>query len=192
MGWWRIRNVESGTIDWSHKCSTNSQLVNAIPGEEAEDALYNGDQPADLMGPVLDEINEEYREAWGRPVKREELTAVFNFCSGPLFDDNGYWVGEEESQIKEETMTKQKEPKPIQQIEQMRILYETTHAAFHIMRTLYDNDRLDDIEVTWRLGAVVGMLGMMQSEIETVIILMEDGYYDKEEEDVSEENVVPG
>ena len=36
------------------------------------------------------------------------------------------------------------------------------------------------------------MLGMMQSEIETVIILMEDGYYDKEEEDVSEENIVPG
>ena len=85
-------------------------------------------------------------------------------------------------------MTEQKK-KTMSQIAQMKILYETTHAAFHIMRTLYDDDHLDDIEVTWRLGAVVGMLGMMQSEVETTIILMEDGYYDKEEEDVNKENI---
>ena len=77
-------------------------------------------------------------------------------------------------------MTEQKK-KTMSQIAQMKILYETTHAAFHIMRTLYDDDHLDDLEVTWRLGAVVGMLGMMQSEIETTIILMEDGYYDEKE-----------
>ncbi len=84
MGWWRIRNVESGGIDWDHKCPTNDQLANAIPGEEKEDELYNGDHPADLMGAALEEINEAYKEAWGRSAKKEELTAVFNFCCNGL------------------------------------------------------------------------------------------------------------
>ena len=71
-----------------------------------------------------------------------------------------------------------KEPKGKEQkltpIEQMRILYETTHAAFRITEALYDNDDLTHLGVTWRLGSIVGILAMAQSEIETAIILMED------------------
>jgi len=80
MGWWKINSVERGQIDCSHKCPTNPQLVNAVPGREAEDAMYNGDGPADLMGPVLRKIDAQYVAAWGRPAKPDELRAVFNFC----------------------------------------------------------------------------------------------------------------
>ena len=80
MGWWKIDSVERGQIDCSHKCPTNPQLVNAVPGREAEDAMYNGDGPADLMGPVLRKIDAQYVAAWGRPAKPDELRAVFNFC----------------------------------------------------------------------------------------------------------------
>ena len=80
MGWWKIDSVERGQIDCSHKCPTNPQLVNAVPGREAEDAMYNGDGPADLMEPVLRKIDAQYVAAWGRPAKPDELRAVFNFC----------------------------------------------------------------------------------------------------------------
>jgi hypothetical protein len=36
MGWWKINSVECGQIDCSHKCPTNPQLVNAVPGRDAE------------------------------------------------------------------------------------------------------------------------------------------------------------
>ena len=80
MGWWRIKSVKSGGVDGTHKCWTNPKLVNAVPGSETEDDLYNGDRPADLMGPVLRKIDAEYQEAWKRPAKPDELRAVFNFC----------------------------------------------------------------------------------------------------------------
>lgn len=85
MGWWKIKNAETGQIDWDHKCPTNPQLTNAVPGHEENDLLYNGDGPADLMGPILQSINKQYKKAWGRPVKREELKAVFNFCLNRMF-----------------------------------------------------------------------------------------------------------
>lgn len=86
MGWWKIESVENGCIDWTHECPTNPQLANAIPGHEKEDALYNGDGPADLMCEVLEKINEQYRAVWGRPAKKDELRAVFNFCVNGMFD----------------------------------------------------------------------------------------------------------
>ena len=84
MGWWKIKDIETGMIDFNHKCPTNPQLTNAVPGHE-EDALYNGDGPADLMGPVLRQISAQYESAWKRPVKKEELVAVFNFCCNGMF-----------------------------------------------------------------------------------------------------------
>lgn len=80
MGWWKIDSVERGQIDCSHKCPTNPQIVNAVPGRESVDAMYNGDGPADLMGPVLRKIDAQYVAAWGRSAKADELRAVFNFC----------------------------------------------------------------------------------------------------------------
>jgi len=85
MGWWRIKDVESGQIDFGHKCPTNPQLTNAVPKHETKDCLYNGDEPADLMGSVLRKINTQYEAAWERPAKKEELTAVFNFCCNGMF-----------------------------------------------------------------------------------------------------------
>ena len=88
MGWWKVKDVETGQIDFDHKCPTNPQFVNAIPGAEEignPDDLYNGDGPADLMSPVLRQISKQYEDAWGRPAKKEELTAVFNFCCNGMF-----------------------------------------------------------------------------------------------------------
>lgn len=82
MGWWKIKDIKTGQIDFEHK---NSDIANAIPGKETEDNLYNGDGPSDLMGDVLNSISKQYSEAWGRPVKKEELTAVFNFVVNGRF-----------------------------------------------------------------------------------------------------------
>jgi len=89
MGWWKIKDVESGQVDFDHKCPTNPVLTNSIPGSETEDAMYNGDGPADLMGSVLRKIDAQYREAWGRPARKEELTAGFNFCCNGMFRKPG-------------------------------------------------------------------------------------------------------
>ena len=67
----------------------------------------------------------------------------------------------------------EKETKKMPQIDQMKILYERAHAAFHVLGTLHDDDRLDDLAVTWRLGSIVGMLDIFQSEVKTAIIIME-------------------
>ncbi len=85
MGWWKIKNIETGQVDFEHKCPTSEELVNAVPGEESEDALYNGDGPADLMGSALRLISVQYKQAWTRPPKKDELTAVFNFCLNGMF-----------------------------------------------------------------------------------------------------------
>ncbi len=87
MGWWRIKDVETGMVDFDHKCPTNPLLTNAVPGEEECDAMYNGDDAADLMGLVLRSISGLYEKAWGRPADKEELTAVFNFCCNGMFSE---------------------------------------------------------------------------------------------------------
>ena len=68
MGWWKIDSVERG------------QIVNAVPGRDSADAMYNGDGPADLMGSALRKIDAQYVAAWGRSAKAEELREVFDFC----------------------------------------------------------------------------------------------------------------
>lgn len=85
MGWWKIDSVENGQIDWAHESPGDPKLVNALPGQEKTDELYNGDGPADLMDTALDQINKRYIAAWGRPAKEDELKAVFNFCVGGMF-----------------------------------------------------------------------------------------------------------
>ena len=68
MGWWKIDSDEHG------------QIVNAVPGRDSVDAMYNGDGPADLMGSVLRKIDAQYVAAWGRSAQADELREVFNFC----------------------------------------------------------------------------------------------------------------
>ena len=85
MGWWKVKDIKTGQIDFDHKCPTNPQLTNAIPGQEECDSVYNGDGPADLMGQVLRKISALYETAWERQAKKDELIAVFNFCCNGMF-----------------------------------------------------------------------------------------------------------
>ena len=85
MGWWKIRDVESGQIDLG---SARNGLLNKFPGADPSDGLYNGDGPADLMVAAIESISKEYVAAWGRKPTRQELQAVFNFVVNPLFEKN--------------------------------------------------------------------------------------------------------
>jgi hypothetical protein len=88
MGWWKIRDIETGQIDFQAKTFAPGTLVNAIPGKEDIDQLFNGDEPADIMGDTLREISKVYEKEWNRPAKKEELTACFNFCCNGMFRNN--------------------------------------------------------------------------------------------------------
>jgi 2'-5' RNA ligase len=83
-GWWAITPGNPGInvppVD-------KGGLMNAIPGVDPSDARYNGDGPADHMDGALKRIDLEYLMEWGRPVTKEELRAVFDFCSGPIQED---------------------------------------------------------------------------------------------------------
>ncbi len=74
MGWWRIRDIESGR-------------VSGASFKDDSSPLYNGDGPADVMGRAIKAINELYQTTWKRPAKREELQACFNFVVNPMFSD---------------------------------------------------------------------------------------------------------
>jgi len=66
MGWWRISGPEGG-IDLSKKT-----------------ACYNGDEPTDILGNALDEVDKAYYREWKRPARIAELEAAFAFVMGPL------------------------------------------------------------------------------------------------------------
>lgn len=93
MGWWKIKDVESGQIDW---CSPreSGQLINAVPGQDSKDLLYNGDGPADVMGVALVKIFGLYEEAWQRSPSKEELRACFNFVVNGMYPDHPKEVSE--------------------------------------------------------------------------------------------------
>jgi len=88
VGWWRMRDVETGQIDFAHRGPAGGPLANVVPGvddgsvhgEGGSCALYGGDGPADAMDKTLRWIDGLYRAAWGRPVQADELRGMFNFC----------------------------------------------------------------------------------------------------------------
>lgn len=84
MGWWKIKDIETGRIDLFDKINHPSHLVNAIPGKHPKEWLYNGDDPADEMGLCIEKIIKLYEKEWGRKPYKRELRAVFNFCVNPL------------------------------------------------------------------------------------------------------------
>lgn len=90
-GWWAIGDQSPGgfTSDGGMVPPPVDKggLMNAIPGVDgADDALYNGDGPADVMDDTIADIDLLYRQSWGRGIKTDELQAVFDFCSGPFMD----------------------------------------------------------------------------------------------------------
>lgn len=87
MGWWKIKDPETGQIDWETKPTGHggdNELINAIPSRDSAEDHYNGDGPADTMGAAIHAIAKQYYETWGRWPYYEELVACFNFCA------NGY------------------------------------------------------------------------------------------------------
>ena len=100
MGWWKIKNVETGQIAWKPRekgvvpienidslrvedICDEIDVVNAIPGQDSEKEYYNGDGPADIVGDCIDKLIESYKETWKRPPYIEELEAAINFVMGP-------------------------------------------------------------------------------------------------------------
>jgi len=87
-GWWAITPGNPGI---SPPPVDKGGLLNAFPGvDPADEAMYNGDGPADIMGDALGRIITEYNLVWGRPPHPEEMRAVFEFCFGPYGRDPGY------------------------------------------------------------------------------------------------------
>ena len=68
MGWWRVKDLKTGGIDFDD-----------VSRPKSEQTLINGDKPADLMGDVFCRIDRLYKKEWGRPVTSKELRAIFNF-----------------------------------------------------------------------------------------------------------------
>lgn len=83
MSWWKIKDIETGRVDLYAK--TAAKTANALPGQEDISCLFNGDEPADIMGLALRDISKAYYRAWKRPATKEELLAVFNFCRNGMF-----------------------------------------------------------------------------------------------------------
>jgi hypothetical protein len=79
MGWWKIRNVETGQIDFKGV----EVKADAPVEEQLQGQLYNGDGPADVMGDAIRKIAAMYRESFGRGPKADELHACLNFCTNP-------------------------------------------------------------------------------------------------------------
>ena len=79
MGWWKVKDADSGGIDWGFG---DGNLVNAIPGKHGSENEYCGDIPADIMDEAIARITSEYVRAWGRKPTKAELLATLNFCSG--------------------------------------------------------------------------------------------------------------
>jgi hypothetical protein len=89
-GWWAISPGGKGGIECPPPVDKGG-LMNAVPGTDpGHGAMYNGDGPADMMGPLLDDLNLVYWMAWGRPAHPEELRAVFEFCVRPV--ESGDWT----------------------------------------------------------------------------------------------------
>ncbi|MCK5016626.1 MAG: hypothetical protein KAS32_06070, partial [Candidatus Peribacteraceae bacterium] len=88
-GWWKIKDVESGQIDWDQP-EKEGGLINALPGSDDLEVLYNGDGPADVMDAAVDKITTLYQDAWSRGPTIRELRAVANFVINGRERGNGY------------------------------------------------------------------------------------------------------
>lgn len=76
MGWWRAN--EHGGIDFPHDLDTSDS-----------GALW-GDEPADIMGPALDEIFAAFKRDQGRPPTMDELHRGLEFSAGPMIEEAPY------------------------------------------------------------------------------------------------------
>lgn len=93
MGWWKIKDVESG------------QIAVDLSKEERDNLpdLVIGDGPADIMGDAIDKIIACYvalPENDGRKLPcRQELQACFNFVVNPIYNKDNKLVNVNKSTI---------------------------------------------------------------------------------------------
>ena len=79
-GWWAI-TPEGGRVP---PPVDKGGLQNAIPCVDgADDAMYLGDGPADIMGDAIKSITKMYEEAWGRKPYMAEMQGVWGFSGNP-------------------------------------------------------------------------------------------------------------
>jgi len=77
-GWWNMKSPDEPGVNFDfHK--DKDQFANAIPGEDDENLLYNGDGPADILSAAIHDVIDEYINEWNRPPKFEEIMGAFNF-----------------------------------------------------------------------------------------------------------------
>lgn len=82
MGWWEIKSVENGQINFNKIYEDG--IAHARFSEDDDNVMVNGDGPADTMGVAIDDIIKQYEKAWGRKPCVEEIQAVFNFVFNAL------------------------------------------------------------------------------------------------------------
>ena len=89
MGWWKIASVGTGQISCQLPSGhTGSGPRNAVSGRDTPDDLYNGDEPADIMGDALKRIDSAFSRYWGRSAKADELrVAIHEYGSGFSIDN---------------------------------------------------------------------------------------------------------
>lgn len=81
MGWWEIKDVESGALNVP-KIIEREKLnegPDAKPPAYTPEMLLNGDEPADMLGEVLRKLDDLYKQHWDRPIKEAEARAAWNF-----------------------------------------------------------------------------------------------------------------
>lgn len=62
MGWWRIDGPD-GRINWSaSRRNDGAILFNCIPSRNDSGLLYNGDEPADILGTAIRNIETNLRD----------------------------------------------------------------------------------------------------------------------------------
>ena len=77
-GWWNMVSPDEPGVNFDFN-KGEDKLANAIPGEDDENLLYNGDGPADILFAAIHDVIDEYINEWKRPPKFEEIMGAFNF-----------------------------------------------------------------------------------------------------------------
>lgn len=91
-GWWPL-DIDTGGINPSKKHDSGRELLNVFPDDLDDDRrdMVGGDEPADILGDALNQIEAAWRTSFGRKPWIEEILGVFKFVASPEgLEDEGY------------------------------------------------------------------------------------------------------
>lgn len=103
MGWWRIKSVECGRIDFGKTLGSKTianvptveQVADPVSEKDPNKILVNGDYPAEIFDAAIGEIIEEYEKAFKREPSMEEIQGAFNFVYNALPQTAGLQTADE-------------------------------------------------------------------------------------------------